>query len=106
MTLRLDHPPMPHLPHRDTLTSGRHGYSVSTEDGLHHAVLYYCPQNRVSAVYELAQGHWNIRTPDTFAEFLIRLTEIGVVIPDNEESRDWIEACGLSPARGDSVAPH
>lgn len=99
MAFRLAQVPPPHSLHPDTLNSGRHGYAIRTAEGI-DAVLYYCPRHRVSAVYEPAQSYWTIRTPDTFAAFLSKLAESGIVIPDNEESRDWIEACGLSGGAG------
>lgn len=105
MAFRLAQVPPPHSLHPDTLNSGRHGYAIRTDDGL-DAVLYYCPQHRASGVYEPGPGYWTIRTPDTFAAFLSRLAARGVVIPDDDESREWIEACGLSPAAGASGVAH
>lgn len=103
MSFRLAHVPPPHSLHPATLQSGRHGYAVTTSDGT-NVVLYFCPIHRASAIYEPMQRHWTVRTPDTFAGFLATLTSIGIVIPDDEDSREWIEACGLSGSPG--IASH
>ena len=105
MAFRLNASPPPYSLHPDTLTSGRHGYALRTGDGI-DAVFYFCPRHRASAVYEPAQGYWTIRTPDTFAAFLQRLSALGIVFPDDDECRDGIEACGLTPAVANPGAAH
>ena len=105
MAFRLEQVPPPHSLHSSTLASGRHGYAVSTESGV-NALLYYCPMHRASAVFEPAHGYWTIRTPDTFGAFLSRLASLCVTIPDDEDGRDWIEACGLTPCTGAARATH
>lgn len=102
MSFRLAYVPPPHSLHPDTLQSGRHGYAVTTTAGI-NVVLYFCPLHRASAIYEPTQRHWTVRTPDTFAGFLTTLASIGIVIPDDEDSREWIEACGLSGHAGGSA---
>ena len=96
MAFRLANVPNPHTVHPDTFHSGRHAYAVTSNDGV-DAIVMFCPQHNTAAIYEPALGSWTIRTPTTFGAFLAALAERGVVIPDNEDSREWIEACGLSP---------
>lgn len=105
MAFRLAVVPPAHSLHPDTLSSGRHGYAIRTAAGI-DVVLYYCPQHRASGIYAADHGYWTIRTPDTFGAFLGRLVALGVVIPDDDESREWIEACGLSPIAGAAGATH
>lgn len=97
MSFKLANVPAPHGLHPETLGSGRHILEVHPH-GEAPMLACYCPRNRVGAMYYTVLGYWQMFVPLSFGSFLRMLAESGVQVPESDDSRDWIEACGLTLA--------
>lgn len=105
MAVKLAHVPRPHGIHPDTLNSGRHVLQIQSE-GKATVLACYCPRNFVGAVFYPHLGFWEMFTPIAFGDFLEVLGAGRVIVPDNPDANDWIEACGLTAAPTNSKRAH
>lgn len=95
MTFKLATVATPHALHPETIGSGRHMLQIEVP-GEAPVLACYCPRNRVGAMYYTAMEYWQTFVPVSFGAFLRMLADAGVTVPESDDSRDWIEACGLA----------
>ena len=95
MTFKLTSVPPPHSLHPETIGSGRHMLQIEIpNEG--PILACYCPRNNVGAMYYTVMGYWQTFVPVSFGAFLRMLADAGVTVPESDDSRNWIEACGLA----------
>lgn len=95
MSFALATVPPPRSIHPETLGSGRHLLQVEVQ-GEPPMLALYCPRHRVGAMYYTGLHYWQTFVPIGFGDFLRILARAGVVVPESDDARDWIEACGLA----------